>query len=149
MLSTTTQNQIDREWERKAEAFEWEPVRPVYEPGDVRNDAFRNSFDRLAKVAIPFFDHEYMYYSDLLWDAQACAGMDTGDVLFIILRDVGTHVFHPVRQEPDAIERKFEECIQHVDMNERYRAVLKVYRQHYDTFTVAVVYERKDRPATT
>jgi len=136
MLSTTTQNQIDHEWQ---------PKHPTYEASDVRNDAFRNAFDKLAKVAIPFFDHKYMYYSDLLWDAGAMARLDVDDVMFIILRDVGTNVVHPISFCDEAVQRSLGRCTQRVDMNSGYRAVLKVYRHQYDSFDVTVVYERTDR----
>ena len=65
MLSTTTQNQINQEWERKAEVFEsslqWEKKNPVHPSTDIKNDAFRNAFDQIARAVTPFMDLKYFY----------------------------------------------------------------------------------------
>lgn len=142
MLSLTTQHQIDAEWERKADAFQWEDKHPAHPTTDIRNDAVRNAFDAIAKAVIPLLDHKYAYYSDLLWDASAAADMTNGDTLFIVVRDVGTSIFNPHDQSVEAIRAKQDEAMQHVDMSTTRRAVVKLMRNHYDTFRAAVVYER-------
>ena len=142
MLSTTTQNQINQEWERKAEAFSWEDKHPVHPTSDVRNDAFRNAMNAIGRKALPFMDSSYTFISDLAWDAYACADMEVGDTLFVLVRECGTSVFTPLTNEPDHIQRKLEECIEHVDACSTRKAALRVVREHYDTFTVSVEYNR-------
>lgn len=63
--------------------------------GDITNDSFRRAFDAIARKAVPFFDAEYAYFSDLLWDAQRAATMLTArapDRFYISVRDMGTNV---------------------------------------------------------
>jgi hypothetical protein len=108
----------------------------------VRNDAFRNALNALANKALPFMDPKYTYVSDLAWDAAACADMEKGDTLLFVVRECGTSLFTPITQEPDHVQRKLEECIAHVDVCSTRKAVLKCVREHYDTFTVSVVYNR-------
>ena len=143
MLSLTTQSQIDAEWERKADAMQWEDKHPAHPTTDIRNDAVRNAFDAIAKAVIPLLDPKYAYYSDLLWDASAAADMTDGDTLFYVVRDVGTRIFYPHDQSVEAIRAKQDEAMQHVDMNTNHRAVVKVTRAHYDTFRAVLVYERR------
>jgi|DEB0MinimDraft_10_1074344.scaffolds.fasta_scaffold07835_2 hypothetical protein len=142
MLSTTTQNQINQEWERKAEAFAWEDKHPVHPTTDVRNDAFRNAMNAIGHKALPFMNAKYTYVSDLAWDAAACADLEKGDTLFLLIRECGTSLFTPITQEPDHVQRKLEEVIEHVDVCSTRKAVLRVVREAYDTFTVSVVYNR-------
>ena len=142
MLSTTTQNQIDQEWERKAEAFSWEDKRPVHPTSDVRNDAFRKALNAIGHEALPFMDSQYAYISDLAWDAYTCADMEEGDTLFIVVRECGTSLFTPPTNEPDRVQRELEECIEHVDVCSDRKAVLRVVRERFDRFTVKVEYNR-------
>lgn len=63
--------------------------------GDITNGSFRRAFDAIARKAVPFFDAEYAYYSDLLWDAQRAAVMLTASApgrFFISVRGMGTNV---------------------------------------------------------
>jgi len=147
MLSLTTQNQIDQEWQRKADAFEpvWERKNVAPDTNSILNDAVRHSFDQIARKAAPFFNIEYAYFSDLLWDASTCARLEVGDELFIMVRDCGTSVFIPHDQSVEAIRAAREDAMLHVDACSTRRAVLRVTRSFYDTFAVSVVYERKER----
>lgn len=63
--------------------------------GHISNSDFRRALDAIARVAVPFFDTEYAYFSDLLWDAQRAAVMLTAnapDKFYLAVRDMGTHV---------------------------------------------------------
>lgn len=91
--------------------------------GHVQNDSFRRAFDAIARKAVPFFDAEYAYYSDLMWDAQHAVLVMTGDApdhFYIAVRDVGTNIHMSLK---DARENH----------GIKPRAVLKVeeYRDEY------------------
>jgi len=63
--------------------------------GHVQNDKFRVAVDAIARKAVPFFDTEYAYYSDLLWDAQHAVLVMTGDApdhFYIAVRGMGTNI---------------------------------------------------------
>lgn len=64
--------------------------------GHIHNDRFRMAVDAIARKAVPFFDAEYAYYSDLLWDAQQAVLVMTDDAhdhfFYIAVRGMGTNV---------------------------------------------------------
>lgn len=148
MLSTTTQNQINQEWERKAEVFEsslqWEKKNPVHPSTDIKNDAFRNAFDQIARAVTPFMDLKYFYPSDLLWDAESAARMDIGDNQYIVVRDTGTRLVIPTSKEETMQVHAFSERLMGVFAENPYnRAIIRVERSEYDTFRTSVVHEVK------
>lgn len=142
MLSTTTNAQIEQEWQRKADASGWADPHTL-PTTDIRNNAFRAAFDALARVAVPFLRSEYAYYSDMLWDAETLAQLPDGGETFIMVRGYGTNMFNPSRQgDVDAVRLARKGAIDHC--NPRTcdgRAVLRVERRPGDHFLVSVIHE--------
>jgi len=100
---------------------------------DINSDAFRNAFVAISREAIPHFDLADAYIGDLLHDAHYAAGIPEGEVFYIVVRDVGTHIF---RDAYDAMQR----CeSRHFGDS---RAVLRVQRFRFDTFKVKLIYTR-------
>jgi len=129
--------------------FNWEEKNPAHPASDIRCYALRNAFDVIAKAVIPLLDQKYAYFSDLLWDAHGCARMEVGDTLYILVRDVGTHLRYPHDQSIEALRDALDSVMAEVDANPNYRGVVKVERAHYDTFRAACVYQRTDRTEIT
>jgi hypothetical protein len=95
----------------------------------VADDAFRNAFKAIARMAIPYMDNEYAYYTDLLHDAAQCARLAEGDRLYLLVRSVGTNTY---AYGDDAVE--------YLPTTDG-QAVLRIMRGPFDSFTVKVIYD--------
>ena len=118
-----------------------------YSSYDIRSDAVRNAFTSISRVATPLMNTEYWYPSDLLWDAAIAANMNVGDVIYIIIRDVGTWCCAPDDQTPDARRNKYHEAVSEVERkgaDNGYMAVLKLVRGDYDHFHATVAYSASE-----
>lgn len=101
---------------------------PIITSFDIRNDAFRNALNAIAHKAVPKFNIEYAYYSDMLWDANCAAEMAVGDTAYITVRDMGTWWFANTDELARYHARKHAE--------ENRGIVLSITRKNYDRFDV-------------
>lgn len=92
----------------------------------VHDDAFRHAFSSISHKAIPLMDAD-AYHIDLVHDAAQAAQLDVGGRIYILVGKIGTHVY---AYPDDAGEQ----------MNiTKGRAVLRVKRGHFDSFTTTVL----------
>ena len=94
----------------------------------MHDDAFRHAFSSIAFKAIPFMD-DYAYHVDLLHDAAQAAGLAVGGRIYILVRSLGTNVY----AYPD-------DALEHLPKTDG-RAILRVVRGNYDSFTTTVVHD--------
>lgn len=87
------------------------------------SDAFRNVFNSLMRGVHPYFNGEFGYYSDVLYDAAQLAQLDIGESAYVMIRDCGTH-YCPFVADVTQAE----------SFNTEWKATLKFTRGKYDNF---------------
>jgi hypothetical protein len=97
------------------------------------DDAFRNAFVAISRAAIPHLNVPQAYMGDLIHDARYAITLPENEPYYILVREVGTNTYHDAY---DAMKRC--ECRLYPDG----RAVLRVTRGRFDTFTAKVIYTR-------
>lgn len=96
------------------------------------DDAFRNAFASIARKALPYMDSD-AYHTDLMHDAATAATLKQGERLYLLVRTVGTNAY----AYPDDAQEYLPKT--------NGRAVLRVMRRAYDSFTTTVVYEQGEQ----
>jgi hypothetical protein len=92
------------------------------------DDAFRHAFATISRKALPFMADD-AYHTDLLHDAAQAAQLKTGERLYILVRSLGTNVY----AYPD-------DALEYLSKTDG-RAVLRVMRGAYDSFTTVVLHD--------
>ena len=93
----------------------------------IHDDAFRHAFSSISRQAIPLMDAD-AYHIDLVHDAAQAAQLEVGGRIYILVRPIGTHVYAYPDDAYEQIPRT------------QGRAVLRVKRGNYDSFTTTVVH---------
>jgi hypothetical protein len=100
---------------------------------NINTDAFRNAFLAISRAAVPHLNVPIAYMGDLVHDAQYAVTVPEGETYYILVREVGTNTFLDAY---DAMQR----CdSKHYGDG---RAVLRVQRGRFDTFTAKLIYTR-------
>lgn len=92
------------------------------------DDAFRHAFSSISRKALPFMSDD-AYCIDLVHDAAQAAQLKTGERLYILVRSLGTNVY----AYPD-------DAMEYLPKTDG-RAVLRVMRGAYDSFTTVVLHD--------
>jgi len=94
----------------------------------MHDDAFRHAFASISRKALPFMAPD-AYHTDLLHDAAHAATLAHGERIYILVRSLGTNVY----AYPD-------DALDHMLKTDG-RAVLRVMRGAYDSFTTTVLHD--------
>jgi len=94
----------------------------------MHDDAFRHAFSSISRKAMPFMADD-AYHIDLVHDAARAAQLRTGERIYILVRSLGTNVY----AYPD-------DALEYLPKTDG-RAVLRVMRGAYDSFTTTVLHD--------
>jgi hypothetical protein len=99
----------------------------------IYDDAFRNAFVAISRAAIPHLNVPQAYMGDLIHDAHYAITLPENEPYYILVREVGTNTYLDAYDAMQRCESK------HYGDG---RAVLRVQRGRFDTFTAKVIYTR-------
>jgi hypothetical protein len=99
----------------------------------IYDDAFRNAFVAISRAAVPHLNVPIAYMGDLVHDASYATNVPEGATYYILVREVGTNTYDDAYDAMQRCESK------HYGDG---RAVVRVQRGRFDTFTAKVIYTR-------